>query len=180
METDEKPHSPRKPRTTPSLPHANSVPSLHKRGWGVDTDPRPSSITTRRVSGGGPLLRAPEERASVVSMASRSNSTPSLRPSMSAPALNKGRAAMASARRALREQYETLLSCRNPTERELRESLRKMRKMVLTDGIPDLDEPSSLSKPTVCSLRGKIWKALLGIYRVSGARVCDAGDEGTL
>ncbi|KAJ3113501.1 hypothetical protein HDU96_003324 [Phlyctochytrium bullatum] len=98
---------------------------------------------------------------------SKANSYPSLRQSSSAPALNRGKAAIASAKKALKEQYEVLLSCRNPSEPHLRDSLRKLRMMVICNGVPDLDEPTSLSKPTNCSLRGKVWKALLGIYRVS-------------
>ncbi|KAJ3108944.1 hypothetical protein HDU97_009677 [Phlyctochytrium planicorne] len=176
--------SPRKPRSNP-MPPSSSTPSLQKRPWTSASDLKSAPTTAnRRVSGGAPLHRGSsdphllEKRQPI-----RAVSTPALKPSSSSPALNRGKAALASQRRALKDQYENVLSCRNPSEKELRESLRKLRRMVLADGIPEFDEvsifsirsinanmhsqPSSIAKPTVCSLRGKIWKALLGIYRVS-------------
>lgn len=52
-------------------------------------------------------------------------------------------------------QFETILACRNLTDRELRESQRKLRKMILVDGLAHNN------------LRARVWKVLLGVYKVS-------------
>ncbi|KAI8999308.1 bub2 protein [Gaertneriomyces semiglobifer] len=61
----------------------------------------------------------------------------------------------------LKNQYEALLATKNTSDAQLRESLRKLRRMVLTEGLPHSARD--------CSLRGRIWKVLLGIYRVSSS-----------
>ncbi|KAJ3153468.1 hypothetical protein HDU89_000493 [Geranomyces variabilis] len=65
----------------------------------------------------------------------------------------------------LTARYESLLTSRCPTDSELREKLRTLRKLVLAEGLPP--DPPGPRGPLECPLRGRVWKVLLGIYRVS-------------
>ncbi|TPX37120.1 hypothetical protein SmJEL517_g00942 [Synchytrium microbalum] len=64
----------------------------------------------------------------------------------------------------LRDMYETLLRTPSKGDRELREALKTLRKMICEHGLPNGAE--ILMDDGSCSLRGRIWKILLGIYRM--------------
>ncbi|CAG8549246.1 9346_t:CDS:2 [Funneliformis caledonium] len=67
--------------------------------------------------------------------------------------------------------FEEILSTTHRTEREVKASLAKLRRMILDDGLPDENLPKldpsvqNLIRPT--SLRSRIWKHFLGVYHVS-------------
>jgi cell cycle arrest protein BUB2 len=83
----------------------------------------------------------------------------------------------ASSKKDLINQYEDLLNIHNPSDKDLRESLKKLRRLVLTEGIPT--DPSEASRGlNVCSLRGKIWKVLLGAYKLSADEYVSLLDRG--
>lgn len=71
-----------------------------------------------------------------------------------------------SVRRRLADSYESVLCGGYATDRELQGALKKLRKMVLCDGVPD-EEASKKRLSSASGLRGRIWKALLGIHRIS-------------
>ncbi|CAG8580215.1 3520_t:CDS:2 [Diversispora eburnea] len=64
-----------------------------------------------------------------------------------------------------------LLNTTHKTQREVKASLSKLRRMVLVDSLPDENLPKlapsvqSLIRPN--SLRSKVWKHFLGVYHVS-------------
>ncbi|KAJ3379535.1 hypothetical protein HDU92_006625 [Lobulomyces angularis] len=71
----------------------------------------------------------------------------------------------------LAQKYESVLTKRNLSDRELKDSLKIIRKMILQDGIPTLlMEKENMA---VCTLRGKIWKILLGVYKVNAKEYTD-------
>jgi hypothetical protein len=55
------------------------------------------------------------------------------------------------------EAFKQILQSKSSTDKQLRQSLKSIRELILKRGIP-----SSTQK-----LRGNVWKALLGMYRVS-------------
>ncbi|KAH6589671.1 hypothetical protein BASA61_005551 [Batrachochytrium salamandrivorans] len=61
-------------------------------------------------------------------------------------------------------EYSQILASKNTSDREMRESLRRLRHLVLTEGIPDTGRENNGHG---CDLRGRVWKALMGIYRIS-------------
>ncbi|CAG8659557.1 1462_t:CDS:2 [Rhizophagus irregularis] len=67
--------------------------------------------------------------------------------------------------------FEEILNTTHRTEREVKASLSKLRRMVLIEGLPEENLPKlapsvqHLIRPT--SLRSKIWKHFLGVYHVS-------------
>ncbi|RHZ73524.1 hypothetical protein Glove_230g153 [Diversispora epigaea] len=67
--------------------------------------------------------------------------------------------------------FEELLNTTHKTQREVKASLSKLRRMVLVDSLPDENLPKlapsvqSLIRPN--SLRSKVWKHFLGVYHVS-------------
>lgn len=63
------------------------------------------------------------------------------------------------------DQYESILSSKNQGDKDHRDALRRLRKLILSDGVPN--NIDLRSNRTLCSLRGRIWKALLGVYRIS-------------
>ena len=60
------------------------------------------------------------------------------------------------------DQYTSLFGTRNKSERELRDSLKQLRYLVLKHGIPNHDTRSG-------TLRGQAWKLLLGVYKLDAA-----------
>ncbi|KAJ1555821.1 hypothetical protein HK405_012395 [Cladochytrium tenue] len=82
------------------------------------------------------------------------------------------------ARRKVAEAMEAVLGGRYGSDRELRAAQKRLRRMVVADGIPD-DEVSRRGMLSSGSgLRGRVWKALLGVYRVSAleyATLCGRG-----
>ncbi|KAJ1553909.1 hypothetical protein HK096_005856, partial [Nowakowskiella sp. JEL0078] len=65
----------------------------------------------------------------------------------------------------LRSEIENILATHNLSDREMRESLKKLRNLILKNGLPS--DAGFAPDPTRCSLRGRVWKVLLGIYKVS-------------
>eukprot|EP00842_Homolaphlyctis_polyrhiza_P000077 jgi/Hompol1/106/HPOL_002019-RA len=61
------------------------------------------------------------------------------------------------------DELNALLTSKNGSDRDMRESLRQIRHIIISIGIPDTDSNVVYG----CSLRGRVWKALLGIYRIS-------------
>ncbi|CAG8653013.1 5721_t:CDS:2 [Acaulospora morrowiae] len=59
--------------------------------------------------------------------------------------------------------FEEILDTSHRTEREVRASLSKLRRVILTEGLPEEDLP----KLALNSLRSRVWKHLLGVYHVS-------------
>ncbi|KAI8827221.1 rab-GTPase-TBC domain-containing protein [Fimicolochytrium jonesii] len=76
-----------------------------------------------------------------------------------------------------RAKYEHLLATRNTTDADLRDNLRKLRRLILSDGLPSdaSDAPNSVLD---CSLRGRVWKVLLGIYRLSATEYTSLVERG--
>ncbi|TPX38484.1 hypothetical protein SeLEV6574_g07765 [Synchytrium endobioticum] len=64
----------------------------------------------------------------------------------------------------LAAMYETHLNTPSKSDREVRDALKTLRRMIVENGLPDGADDSADGS---CSLRGRIWKILLGIYRVS-------------
>ncbi|KAJ3194387.1 hypothetical protein HK101_002860 [Irineochytrium annulatum] len=63
------------------------------------------------------------------------------------------------------------------------EGSRRLRRLILSEGVPDHEETfasTTAPAPTTpsCSLRGRIWKALLGIYRVSALEYVTLNNKG--
>ncbi|KAI9201983.1 bub2 protein [Polychytrium aggregatum] len=106
--------------------------------------------------------------SSSVSVASASSAT-----SSAAPTSLTGRPISHD---SLRAKYESILNSRNSTDRELRESLKKLRMLVVMNGMPDnSDDPTPQHG---CSLKGRVWKCLLGVYSLSAkdySRLIDKG-----
>jgi len=67
----------------------------------------------------------------------------------------------------LRKKYEDHLEKTNHSEKELNIALNKLRNMIYEFGLPDGSE--IMMNSYTASLRGKIWKILLGVYRVSAS-----------
>ncbi|KAJ3209839.1 Ras GTPase activating protein ira2 [Entophlyctis luteolus] len=61
----------------------------------------------------------------------------------------------------LQEQYERILASKNPNERVMRVTLKALRQLIITQGIPNC------SSSPIQSLRHRIWKLLIGVYKVS-------------
>ncbi|CAI2164356.1 20341_t:CDS:2 [Funneliformis geosporum] len=67
--------------------------------------------------------------------------------------------------------FDEILSTTHRTEREVKASLSKLRRMILDYGLPDENLPKldpsvqNLIRPT--SLRSRVWKHFLGVYHVS-------------
>ncbi|KAJ3014337.1 hypothetical protein HKX48_005213 [Thoreauomyces humboldtii] len=77
------------------------------------------------------------------------------------------------------QRYETLLARRNASDSELRETLRTLRRTILQDGLPDPpDATTNLPGRASCTLRGRVWKVLLGIYRVSAGEYLGLVERG--
>ncbi|KAJ3284634.1 hypothetical protein HK104_009835 [Borealophlyctis nickersoniae] len=58
----------------------------------------------------------------------------------------------------------------------MRKNLKKLRMKILTDGLPE--NASDTESPNRCSLRGKVWKIVLGVYRISGLEYLSLIDRG--
>jgi cell cycle arrest protein BUB2 len=71
--------------------------------------------------------------------------------------------------------FEQLLTSKNHSDRELRESLRVLRRMILVYGLP---ESRTLLDSKIATLRGKIWKVLLGVYKVSALEYIKIVEKG--
>ncbi|KAJ3136988.1 hypothetical protein HK100_001115, partial [Physocladia obscura] len=73
----------------------------------------------------------------------------------------------------LQEQYERILASKNPTERVMRVTLKTLRSLILTQGIPNSTVGSisggggGICVATNQSLRHRIWKLLVGVYKTS-------------
>ncbi|KAJ3072530.1 hypothetical protein HDU98_003416 [Podochytrium sp. JEL0797] len=65
-------------------------------------------------------------------------------------------------RHDLHDHYTFLLSSKNPSEKLMRSTLRTLRHLILTQGIPH--SPAPLGPQ---NLRARVWKLLLGVYRTS-------------
>jgi cell cycle arrest protein BUB2 len=71
--------------------------------------------------------------------------------------------------------FEQLLTSKNHSDRELRESLRILRRMIMLYGLP---ESKTNSDTKIATLRGKIWKVLLGVYKVSALEYIKIVEKG--
>ncbi|KAI9142459.1 rab-GTPase-TBC domain-containing protein [Paraphysoderma sedebokerense] len=80
------------------------------------------------------------------------------------PKSSRIKSASPSVSSSLRQRFESILSTSNYSERELKDSLTKLRKLILTEGIPDDDQDDI---PTSTALRCRVWKVLLGIHHIS-------------
>ncbi|KAH3767193.1 bub2 protein [Pelomyxa schiedti] len=67
----------------------------------------------------------------------------------------------------LRRKYEVLLQSANAHPERSADKLHELRKMILLDGIPRQTTEEIAQNQTKCSLRGRIWKALLGVRTTS-------------
>ena len=67
----------------------------------------------------------------------------------------------------LRDRFEQLLKARNV---EPSVQMNSLRQLVLTDGIPEESTAEQNTWKTKCTLRGKIWKVLLGVSKVDAAQ----------
>ena len=65
---------------------------------------------------------------------------------------------LAPSQEKLVEMYTSLISTRNKTDRELRNSLKELRYLVLKFGIPS----------TIPNIRGQVWKLLLNVLKLDG------------
>ncbi|KAJ3158773.1 hypothetical protein HDU86_002453 [Geranomyces michiganensis] len=140
------------PGTTTS---ATFLPSGRKSNWN-------SSTSLKRSIGTKPsTIRPSISHASFLppAAAAAGSSTAAGSPAK----LPSGRAKVAPS--PLSAKYESLLTSRSTTDSELRETLRTLRKLVLAEGLPP--DPPGPRGPLECPLRGRVWKVLLGIYRVS-------------
>jgi cell cycle arrest protein BUB2 len=67
----------------------------------------------------------------------------------------------------LRDRFEQLLKARNVDPAA---QLNALRRLVLIDGIPEESITEQTTWTTKCTLRGKIWKVLLGVNKVDAAQ----------
>ncbi|KAH3757041.1 cysteine proteinase [Pelomyxa schiedti] len=67
----------------------------------------------------------------------------------------------------LRHKYEATLAAANDHPERAVEKLHELRTMVLMEGVPRQSTEEITGTDTRCSLRGRIWKALLGVRTVS-------------
>ncbi|RIB05317.1 rab-GTPase-TBC domain-containing protein [Gigaspora rosea] len=71
----------------------------------------------------------------------------------------------------LPNSFEEILNTTHRTEREVKASLSKLRRMILLEGLPEENLPKlapsvqNLIRPT--SMRSRVWKHFLGVYHVS-------------
>eukprot|EP00727_Mastigamoeba_balamuthi_P013776 m51a1_g9020 hypothetical protein (339) ;mRNA; f:180811-182436 len=73
---------------------------------------------------------------------------------------------------ALRAKYEDLLASGNAHPEAYQENLRALRQLILQEGLPPQTPEELAGVDTSCSLRGRVWKVLLGVQRVEAVRYC--------
>ncbi|KND03188.1 uncharacterized protein SPPG_02246 [Spizellomyces punctatus DAOM BR117] len=142
---------------TPTRPRSGSASSTtsDRSSIGI-AKPNPTDSPRRKVVWNSSTSLTQKRSLGVASK------PPSGRASTSQPTSGPGKS---PSQQTLRQQYEALLGSKNGSDNELREALRKLRRMVLTEGLPN--DVETFRSPSDCSLRGRIWKVLLGIYRLS-------------
>ncbi|CAG8617323.1 5302_t:CDS:2 [Cetraspora pellucida] len=152
-------------RSTNSLPDTlNTAMKLNTEESAIllkDISNKPSSITETKCVKSKTNMSQPTARQRPFTWSRYKNVSPT--PSS------------ASSRRTqidkLPNSFEEILSTTHRTEREVKASLSKLRRMILLEGLPEENLPKlapsvqNLIRPT--SMRSSVWKHLLGVYHVS-------------
>lgn len=73
--------------------------------------------------------------------------------------------------RELRKRYEQILEDANKQPEQTARHLSALRSTILLHGLPRQTSEERLHNDTKCSLRGRVWKALLGIKVVNAERL---------
>ncbi|KAI8930262.1 rab-GTPase-TBC domain-containing protein [Entophlyctis helioformis] len=134
--------------------------STGKRG----KQPGPGSVAGP-VSGPSPVQHAPQPtRRAASSQPSSGLTSGGAGTHSSASQRTSATCANADPQTDAVHEYVEIITSRNTNDRELRESLRRLRHLILSKGIPDTARENNGHG---CNLRGRVWKALLSIYRVN-------------
>lgn len=72
--------------------------------------------------------------------------------------------------RRLRDQYEQLLKPKKSTKGDVQDRYEKLRRLVVLKGIPPESIRERMTHKSLCSLRGRIWKMLLGVRVVDASQ----------